>query len=158
MRKTTGSNRTRLALAGAAATVCAGGAAIVAFTPADASEPVTAAAVHAAAERIMTDFTTGRFTDAWQMLTPDAQHTVTEATWVAVYSGCGHVPLAYTIGPAALSGTAAEVRVTVSSYPILVDFRYVAGHWRYKPALLTMFDAGSIQADIAAARTFGICP
>jgi hypothetical protein len=134
------------------------GCAAAVLTPPPARDPVTAA--RAAAARVMGDFAARRYADAWQMLTPADQRAVPEATWVAVYGGCQHAPLAYAAGTPALSagGTAAGVPVTVAGYPVLVDFAYDGGRWRYHPASLSMFAAGTVAADIAADRAAGICP
>lgn len=100
------------------------------------------------------------------MLTPSDRHAVDQSTYVAVDQGC----------PSASAGLARDIkRVTVvgntaivvenvagvlSSIGTVTDtFIYSNGQWNYSypPSVLSVYEHGSVSADIAAARSAGYC-
>ena len=87
--------------------------------------------------------------------------SVSRATWVAVHEGCPpQSGLAYDVKTASLTGRTAVVRLSVKGDAGIVvseALTYSAGHWGFVPDDFSLFENGSVKADIAAAKAEGFC-
>jgi hypothetical protein len=151
----------RTAAAGAGAPTSAAGAA-GATAP---SEPKTAAAVWADADGYLTLYSAGQFAVTYQMLSATAQRAISEPTWIAVHKSCPGMTagMAYQIKHVALAGTTAAVTVALSGAVSELGTNtetlvYADGHWGISPADLSLYQHGSVAADVAAAKASGRCP
>jgi len=104
----------------------------------------------------------GKFTSAWDALTPAAQQAVPQGTWVGVHEGCasdigGH---ASAIRSVTILGSAAIISEQIDgarSQTVQYILSYLNGGWRYAPGDLSVYARGSVAADIAAAKASGLC-
>lgn len=151
-------------------TTSAGMATAVARTPASAkatpspAQPETAAAARSVAEQYSGLYSASQFTTAYGLLAPSVQRAVSETTWVAVHQGCPaqSAGLAYNVGQATLTGNTAIVAVSLAGVAASLGseseaLAYSAGRWGLVPNDLSLYEHGSVKADIAAAKAAGYC-
>jgi hypothetical protein len=128
-------------------------------------QPRTKAGVHTAAANFYRLYSVGQFAASWDLLTPTAQQAIPLTTWVAVHKGCSSAAAqkARVIRSVLVFGNAAIVTQTIGgarprrgkAHDV---FSYANGHWGYAPNDLSIYQHGSVAADIAAARAQGLCP
>ena len=171
----------RLAAAGIAAATLAGAAACASSTssapPAAATatsaaaspsaspaQPQTAAGAKSVAQQYFGLYSAGQFATSWALLAPSAHKAVPEAVWVAVHQGCPSpsAGLAYDVKNVTLTGGTAVVTVTLAGVASRLAsgseaFTYSGGRWGYAPSDLSLYEHGSVKADIAAAKAAGDC-
>lgn len=118
----------------------------------------------ATAMQFYTLYSASQFAAAWDLLSPPAKAQVPKGTWVSVHQACpgtaagkSRVIKAVTaFGSAAIvsegiAGTAATPSTTEDV------FNYVSGQWGYSPGEVSVYRHGSTAADVAAAKTAGLC-
>lgn len=146
-----------------AATTPASVAALPSSSPA---QPDTAAGAKAAAEQYFGLYAAGQYATAWPLLTPAAQKAVPEATWAAVHQDCPSqaAGLAYDVKNVTVTGDTAIATVTLAGAASSLAseseaFTYAGGKWAYapSPADLSLYQHGSVAADVAAAKARGYC-
>jgi hypothetical protein len=124
-------------------------------------QPETAAGAIAVARQYFDLYSASQFAASWELLAPSARRAVSRATWVAVHEGCPpQSGLAYDVKTASLTGRTAVVRLSVKGDAGIVvseALTYSAGHWGFVPDDLSLFENGSVKADIAAAKAEGFC-
>lgn len=141
----------------------AAAAASAASTPA---QPETAAGAKAAAQQYFGLYSAGQYAAAWPLLAPTAQKAVPEATWAAVHQDCPSesAGLAYDVKNVTVTGSTAIATVTLAGAASSLAsgseaFTYAGGKWGYAPSPsdLSLYQHGSVAADVAAAKAQGYC-
>jgi hypothetical protein len=128
------------------------------------TEPKTQAGARAAAARFYGMYAVGQFAASWDLLAPTAKREVPKAVWIGVHNGCAPASArkAVNIKYVTIFGDTAIITGTISSsqarhHTARNVFNYIHGHWSYSPTDLSIYQHGSIAADIAAARAAGFC-
>lgn len=122
------------------------------------SEPATVAAVRADAADYLTLASAGQFAITYQMLSASARQGITQQAWVAVHQACAGT--SYKIKHLAVAGKTATVTVGVTGghHGTLTEtLVYAAGWWGVSPGDLSLYQHGSVSADVAAAKAQGSC-
>ena len=122
------------------------------------NEPTSVAAVRADAADYLSLASAGQFAITYQMLSASARQAITQQAWVAVHQACAGT--SYQIKHLAMAGKAAKVTVglTGEHHGTLTEtLVYAAGSWGISPADLSLYQHGSVSADVAAARAQGSC-
>jgi hypothetical protein len=142
-------------------------AATVTGPPAAKATPIPPAAessARAAAVQFDSEYFAGKFAAAWDLLSADVKRAIPKRVWVGVHDGCRPAPTDVTrvIKSVTAFGDAAivtETIVTAQSKRSTAEnvFNYANGRWGYSPENLSIYNRGSISADIAAARAAGFC-
>jgi hypothetical protein len=130
------------------------------------SQPETAIEATSVARQYFALYSAGQYAAAWSLFAPSAQHTVPLATWTGVHDGCVSPGsgLAYNVSDATVTGNTATVTVAFAGAASGLAsgseaFTYAGGRWGYtpSPADLSLYQHGSVPADIAAAKAAGYC-
>lgn len=122
------------------------------------SEPATVAAVRADAADYLSLASAGQFAITYQMLSASARQDITQQAWVAVHRACAGT--SYKIKHLTVSGQTATVTVGLTGGhrgTLTETLVYVAGSWGVWPGDLSLYQHGSVSADVAAARARGGC-
>jgi hypothetical protein len=124
-------------------------------------EPQTVAAVRSDADDYLSLYSAGQYAITYQMLSAAARQAITEPAWVAVHLGCPGAGRPYKIARVVVTGRTAVVTASLrgsgkpgSQTETLV---YANGHWGVSPRDLSLYQHGSVAADVAAAHTEGHC-
>ena len=136
----------------------AAGLALAACAP-GAQQAKNAAGARAAARTFFNLYSAGHWAGAYQLLSPAAQHAVSEATWAQAQQGCPNqgAELADTIKGVALTGNTAVVRAALTrgaspaSYTVQV-FTYSEGRWGYRPYDLEAYRGHTIGQIVEALK------
>jgi hypothetical protein len=122
------------------------------------------AGARAAAVQFYGLYTATRFADSWDLLAPAAKREIPKSVWVSVHNAC---PSAGAGAPRAIRavtvfGSAAIVTAVIAGAqskqgPAQDVFNYINGQWRYSPEDLSTYRHGSVAADVAAAKSAGLC-
>jgi hypothetical protein len=122
------------------------------------------AAASAVARQYLGLYSAGQFAIAYGLLAPSAQRAVSQATWAAVHQGCPSqaAGLAYDVKDATLTGNTAVVTVTLAGAASSLaseseSLTYSGGRWGFVPNDLSLYEHGSVKADLAAAKAGGYC-
>jgi hypothetical protein len=136
-----------------------------AVTQTGPAQPRTKAGVHTAATNFYRLSSVGQFAASWDLLTPTAQQAIPLTTWVAVHKRCSSAAAqkARVIRSVLVFGNAAIVTQTIAGARARRGkahdvFSYANGHWAYAPNDLSIYQHGSVAADVAAAKAQGLCP
>ena len=130
------------------------------------AQPDTAAGAKAAAQQYFGLYAAGQYAAAWSLVTPSAQKAVPEATWAAVHQECPSqtAGLAYDVKNVTVTGSTAIATVTLAGAASSLAsaseaFTYAGGKWEYTPSPsdLSLYQHGSVAADVAAAKARGYC-
>lgn len=132
--------------------------------PPSPASPQMQASARAAAVHFSSVTLSRRFAASWDLLAPAAKQHIPKNTWVKVHDGCqgaaagstGVIKSVTVFGNAAIV-TEAIAGATPRSPTIEAVFNYSNSHWGYSPSDLSIYQHGSISADIAAAKTAGYC-
>jgi hypothetical protein len=132
--------------------------------PPSSASPQMAASARKAANQFSSVYLSRRFAASWDLLDPAAKKLISRDTWIRVHDGCrgetagstGVIKSVTVFGNAAIV-TEAITKATLQSRTIEAVFNYLHGRWGYSPSDLSIYQHGSISADIAAARTAGYC-
>jgi flagellar capping protein FliD len=131
---------------------------------ASVAQPETAAAASAAARQYLGLYSAGQFAAAYGLFAPSARRAVSESTWVAVHQGCPPQAsgLTYQVKDATVTGSTAVVTVTLAGAASSLAseseaLTYSGGRWGFVPNDLSMYEHGSVKADLAAAKAAGYC-
>jgi hypothetical protein len=122
------------------------------------SEPTSVAAVRADAADYLSLASAGQFAITYQMLSASARQGITQQAWVAVHQACAGT--SYKIKHLAVAGKTATVTVGVTGghHGTLTEtLVYAAGSWGVSPGDLSLYQHGSVSADVAAAKAQGSC-
>ena len=126
-----------------------------------AGEPQTVAAVRSDADDYLSLYSAGQYAIIYQMLSAAARQAITEQAWVAVHQDCPGAGRAYKIAHVVVTGKTAVVAASLpgsgkqgSQTETLV---YANGHWGVSPRDLSLYQHGSVAADVAAAHAQGHC-
>jgi hypothetical protein len=129
-----------------------------------AQQPRTAAGARAAARTFFNVYATSQWAAAYQLLSPAAQHAVSEATWAKAQQGCPNqgVEMAGTIKSVTLAGNTAMVRATPppggAGWVFTVqEFTYSEGRWGYSPYSLDIYRGHIVSQIVAALKAEGYC-
>jgi hypothetical protein len=126
-----------------------------------AGEPQTAAAVRADAGEYLSLYSAGQYAIIYQMLSAQARRKINERAWVAVHEGCPGGGKVYKITRVAVTGRTAVVTAAMAGAAASLAQRetlvYTAGHWGFSPRDLSLYQHGSVAADVAAAHAQGGC-
>lgn len=149
---------------GAPSAATTSAAAAASTTQASTVQSETAAAAAAVARQYLGLYSAGQFAAAYGLLAPSTQQTVGEPTWVAVHQGCPSqaAGLAYDVKDTTLTGNTAVVTVTLAGAASSLAseseaLTYSSGRWGFVPNDLSLYEHGSVKADIAAAKAGGYC-
>ena len=84
--------------------------------------------------------------------------------WVSVHEACPSADAGKprTIKAVTVFGNAAIITEVITGSPVQPGtaedvFNFVNGHWSYSPQNLSIYDHGSVTADVAAAKAAGLC-
>lgn len=98
------------------------------------------------------------------LIAPSARREVSESTWVAVHQGCPaqSAGLAYDVKDATRTGNTVVVTVTLAGAASSLAseseaLTFSGGRWGFVPNDLSMYEHGSVKADLAAAKAAGYC-
>jgi hypothetical protein len=145
-----------------AATSTAPKAATTTAPPAAPVSPQLRAGAQAAAAQAFGLYGSGQFAAFWSLLSPAAKRQVPRNAWVSIHEACSPArdgkPGA--VEAVTVFGNAAIVTEAITGTPPRtseVVFNYVNGEWSYSPGDLSVYDHGSVAADIAAAKAAGYC-
>ncbi len=122
------------------------------------SEPASLAAVRADAADYLSLASAGQFAITYQMLSTSARQAITQQAWVAVHQACAGT--SYKIKHLAVAGKTATVTVGLTGGhrgTLTETLVYTAGSWGVSPADLSLYQHGSVAADVAAAKAGGNC-
>lgn len=122
------------------------------------SEPTSVAAVRADAADYLSLASAGQFAITYQMLSASARQGITQQAWVAVHQACAGT--SYKIKHLAVAGKTATVTVGVTGGhrgTLTETLVYAAGSWGVSPGDLSLYQHGSVSADVAAAKAQGSC-
>lgn len=151
---------------------CSGGAS---GPPAVPTPPVTAtassvpsasphvkAAARAAAEQFYGLYAANHYTALWNLLSLATKRQVSRRAWIGVHEACStaRAGKSRVIMAVTVFGNAAIVAETITGVPpgTAEDvFNYTNGRWRYTPQNPSIYQHGSVTADIAAAKAAGLC-
>lgn len=132
--------------------------------PAGLSGAKTKAGARAAAARFDRLQVASQYAASWDLLTPTAKRLVPRGVWVGVHEGChaAHPASHRTWGRVTVFGTVAIVAERIpGTRPRRGKgedvFAYANGNWGYSPNNLSIYQHGSVAADIAAAKAAGLC-
>jgi hypothetical protein len=123
----------------------------------------TPGAARAAAAYFYGLYAAGRFAASWGLLAPSVQQMVPQHLWVAVHEGCrsNDSRMARTIKAVTVFGNAAiitERPAQAAGRATAEDvFNYANRRWAYSPQDVSVYQHGSVTADVAAARAAGFC-
>ena len=129
-----------------------------------AQQPKTAAGARAAARTFFNLYATSQWAATYQLLSPAAQHAVSEGTWAKAQQGCPNqgARLADTIKSVTLARNTAVVR----AYPppgaagwVYTEqvFTYSEGRWGYSPYDLDVYHGRTIGQIVTALKVKGYC-
>jgi hypothetical protein len=126
--------------------------------------PKVEAAARPAAAHFYSTLSSGKFAASWDLLAPAVRKQIPLRVWVGVHDACPTATVGKTrvikavtvFGNAAivttvLPGAAAKARVSEDV------FNYVSGQWAYSPEDLSIYEHGSVAADVAAAKKAALC-
>jgi hypothetical protein len=115
----------------------------------------------AAAAQAFGLYASGQFAALWSLLSPATKRHVTENAWVSVHRACqSGAAEPGTVKAVTVFGNAAIVTEAVAGTPphtIEVVFNDVNGRWSYSPEDPSVYGHRSVAADIAAAKSAGLC-
>ena len=121
-------------------------------------EPATLAAVRADADDYLSLDSAGQFAITYQMLSASARQAITQQAWVAVHRACAGT--SYQLKHLSVAGRTATAKVGLTGGhrgTLTETLVYVAGSWGVSPGDLSLYQHGSVSADVAAARAHGGC-
>lgn len=121
-------------------------------------EPATLAAVRADADDYLSLDSAGQFAITYQMLSATARQAITQQAWVAVHRACAGT--SYQLKHLSVAGKTATATVGLTGGhrgTLTETLVYVAGSWGVSPGDLSLYQHGSLSADVAAARAQGGC-
>jgi hypothetical protein len=160
------------AAAGLTMVACSSGGGAAAGPPASATktsvrplaasgEPQTVAAVRSDADDYLSLYSAGQYAITYQMLSAAARQAITEQAWVAVHKGCPGAGRAYQIAHVVVTGKTAVVTASLPGSgkqgTQTERLIYANGHWGVSPSDLSLYQHGSVAADVAATRAGGRC-
>ena len=118
----------------------------------------------AAAAHFYALYSASRFAAFWNLLSPATKRQVSRRVWVGVHDACPDAGAGKSriVKSVTVFGNAAIVTEAITGAapkPETAEdvFNYVNGHWSYSPGDLSIYDHGSVTADIAAAKAAGLC-
>jgi hypothetical protein len=127
-------------------------------------EPETTGGARAAAAAFYRLYSADQFSAAWGLLSPTAKRAVPLAIWISVHNGCSSASgeMARVIKAVVVFGNAAIVTEKImgtSSQPGEAEdvFNYISDRWAYTPDDPSVYQHGSVAADIASAKALGLC-
>lgn len=131
---------------------------------ADHAEAKTQAGARMAAAHFYDLYFEKAFATSWELLSSSAKRQVRKSIWIRVHKSCLSISSgerAAAIKSVTVFGDAAIVARTIRTHSknrtVRDVFNYDNGHWVYSPADMSIYHHGSVAADIAAARTAGLC-
>jgi hypothetical protein len=128
-----------------------------------AAQPETATAAKAAAARFFGLYSASQFAAAWTLLPPSTRRAIPQGTWVAVHNECRSAAagLTFKITDVKLTGGTATVTYTLigapSSFSATQGLSYSQGQWWLELPDASIYQHGSVNADVAAAKARGEC-
>jgi hypothetical protein len=120
------------------------------------------ASARAAAEQFYRLYAASDYAAVWNLLAPATKSQVTMNAWVGVHEACaaGGSGQSRVIKAVTVFGNAAvitEAAAGTADGSVEDVFNYVDGGWRYSPQAPGIYRQHSVTADVAAARTAGLC-
>lgn len=130
--------------------------------PAAPVSPQMRAGARAAAAQFYDLYSASEFAAFWNLLSPTTKRQISGSVWVSVHKACTSAGAGKSriIKTVTVFGNAAIVSETMAgASPRTAEdvFSYVDGHWSYSPEDLSVYQHGSVAADIAAAKAAGFC-
>jgi hypothetical protein len=124
--------------------------------------PQVRAGARAAAAQFYGLYSASQFTAFWNLLSPATKRQISRNIWVSVHDACPSAAAGESriIKAVTVFGSSAIVTeaITGASHGTTEDvFSYANGHWSYSPEYLSVYQHGSVAADIAAAKAAGLC-
>lgn len=119
---------------------------------------VTASGARSAAATFDALYFGGQFSRAWDLLTPTARREIPRGTWVAVHGACPAASRA-TVTSVTVFGTAAIVTESADTGGTTAEYvlSHSGGRWSVAPGNVSLYRHSSIAADVAAAKSAGLC-
>jgi hypothetical protein len=107
-------------------------------------------------------YTADQFAAFYNLLSPVTKLQISRHVWVSVHEAClsGGAGKARIIKAVTVFGNAAIVTEAIAgASPGTAEdvFNYVDGQWSYSPADLSVYQHGSVAADVSAAKAAGFC-
>jgi hypothetical protein len=126
------------------------------------ASPSMKASAHAAAEEFYGLYTVSHYAALWNMLAPATKRQISRNAWIGVHEACstGGAGKSRVIKAVTVFGNAAIVAETIAGIvPAKAEdvFNYTDGGWRYTPQDPSIYQRGSVTADIGAAKAAGLC-
>lgn len=120
------------------------------------------ASARTAAEQFYRLYAASHYAALWNLLGPATKQEVAKEAWIGVHEACSAAGAGKprVIKAVTVFGNAAIVAETVTGVPLGATedvFNYTGGHWRYSPQDPAIYRHGSVTADVAAAKTAGLC-
>jgi hypothetical protein len=132
--------------------------------PAAPASPRMRAGARAAAAQFYGLYSASQFAASWNLLGAGTKREVPEHIWVSVHDACPSAGARKprTIKAVTVFGDAAIVTEAIAATGSKPDttedvFSYTDGHWSYSPVNPSIYQHGSVSADIAAAKAAGLC-
>jgi hypothetical protein len=141
-----------------------GTAATTAAAQPAAAQPDTEAAAKSAATSFLSLYSAQQYGQAWQYLTPAEQAEVTKSDYEQVHQQCASDAggLAYKITGVTMDGKTAVITYTIAGAmsklaSATMAAQWGAAAWGVQPNDFSIYDHGSVKADVAAAKKAGDC-
>jgi hypothetical protein len=132
--------------------------------PAAPVSPQMRAGARAAATQFYGLYSASQFEASWNLLSPAAKRLISRRVWVSVHDACPSAGAgkSRTIKAVTVFGNAAIVSEAITGAASNVGpaedvFNYANGNWGYSLADVSIYHHGSAAADIAAAKSAGLC-
>jgi len=132
--------------------------------PAAPASPQMRAEARAAAAQFYGLYSASQFAAFWDLLSPATKRQVPMRVWVSAHDACPSAGAGKSriIEAVTVFGSAAIITEAIAGAASKLDtaedvFNYANGHWSYSLQDLSIYQHGSVAADIAAAKAAGFC-
>jgi hypothetical protein len=130
--------------------------------PAASASPQMRAKARAAAVQFYGLYSASQFAAFWNLLSAGTKRQIPRHVWISVHNACPSAGAGKSriIKAVTVFGNAAIITEAIAgASPATAEdvFSYVNGHWSYSPADPSIYDHGSVRADVAAAKAAGFC-
>jgi hypothetical protein len=126
------------------------------------ASPQMRAQARAAAVQFYGLYSASHFEAFWNLLSAGTKRQISRHLWVSVHNACPSTGAGKSriIKAVTVFGNAAIVTEAIAgASPVTAEdvFNYANGRWSYSPADPSIYDHGSVTADVAAAKAAGLC-
>jgi hypothetical protein len=126
------------------------------------ASPQMRARARAAAVQFYGLYSASQFSAFWNLLAPGTKRQIPRHLWISVHSACPSAGAGKSrvIKAVTVFGNAAIITESIAgASPATTEdvFSYANGKWSYSPVDPSIYDHGSVGADVAAAKAAGFC-